>query len=446
MITDQSKTILRLAGPAIAENILHALVGFIDSLMIARISLIAVTAVGLANNLLAVYLALFLAVSIAASALVSQALGANDPVRASQRAFQAMVLATILGGLLSLAGLVLGSSLLRLIGAQGDVLKDSRLFFQLVAGGSIFHAWLTVAGSIIRAGGDTKSPLKINLIVNLINLSLNYILIFGVGPMPAFGVLGAAIATVAARFGGSLLMIRQLQRSACPIGRPDLTRGGFSRLLRLALPAALERLVMRLGQVVYFSLIVTIGVTTYAAHSIAGSIESFAYMPGYGLATAATILVGRAVGQSDWERARQVGWQTVKLGCVIMGLAGLGLYLFAPWLAGIFTGEAEAIKKIVIALRIDAFAMIPLAISLILTGALQGSGDMKTPLLSTLIGMWLVRVSGIYLLGLYFGLDIAGIWLAILLDLVIRAAVLSYRFARITRPETDSPPAAGSSA
>lgn len=428
----RTRNILDLAIPASIENVLQALVGFVDTLLIARIGLVAVTGVGIANNIMAVYLAVFLALGVGASSLIARNLGAKQIEQAKGHAAHALLLGAATGLVFGAATLLFGPYLLRGMGAEGEVFAAARTCFFVVGAACVFQSLLTVSGSLLRATGDTKTPMRVNAVVNFLNIGADYILIFGLGPIPALGVLGTAIGTVLARGIGCVWMIGKMQQSKTAVSLHDFRRPNLGELVSLSIPAALERLVMRLGQVVYYSLIVTIGVTTYAAHTIAGNIESFAYMPGYGLATAAAILCGNAFGAGEREESYALGVRAVKIGMIVMGLGGVVLFFFSPQFARIFTQEAEAVAKIVTALRIDAFAQIPLAISLIFAGALQGIGDMKTPLFSTAIGMWGVRVIGVYVLGHRLGLDIAGIWLAILIDLVLRAIVLTVRFRQRT--------------
>jgi len=269
----------------------------------------------------------------------------------------------------------------------------------------------------------------VNTQVNILNIVLDYILIFGVGPFPALGVLGTAIGTVLSRVVGSILLWRSVQQSTVAFSFSEIwKKSSYKELINLSISAAAERLVMRLGQVVYFGLIVSIGIKTYAAHSIAGNIESFTYMPGYGLATAASVLVGNSFGAGKKKEAYTYGKLSSLIGIGIMSLGGVLLFLESPWFATWFTEDAEAISKIVIALRIDAFIQPALAVSLILAGALQGLGDTKSPLYSTVIGMWGVRVVGVYLLSIVWNMDIAGVWIAIGIDLFIRAIFLSIKF------------------
>lgn len=429
MTSMKENKILALAIPATIENVLQTAVGFIDALMISRIGLVAVTAVGIANTILNVYLALFIALGVGASALIAQKIGAKQPDEAQKVTNQAVMLTLAVSLLLGIISIFFGESLLRVMGASEAVLQEALQFFMVVGGGALFMGLMTIFGSILRATGDTKSPMKISVVVNIGNVVIDYILIFGLGPIPALGVLGTAIGTVLSRGLGCWLLYRKVQQSESPVDHASLfNSGNYRPLVNLSIPATLERLVMRLGQVLYFGLIVSISAKTFAAHSIAGNIESFTYMPAYGLATAATTLVGNAVGAGESQQAKRYGYSAAKYGVIFMSLLGVVLFFGAPFFASLFTSDQEALRQIVIALRIDAFAQPGLAISLITTGALQGMGDTKSPLYSTAFGMWGIRVVGVIVLSKYLGLGIAGIWLSIAIDLYLRSLFLVYKF------------------
>lgn len=425
------KKLIKLALPATVENILETSVGFIDSLMISQIGLFAVAGVGIANAVLNVYIAVFIALGIGTSSLISRYIGADNSEKEKLIAKQSLLLAIVSGLCLGLVSLLIGPQLLKLMGATEQTFNYSLQFFCIVGGGSVTIATMIILGSILRALGDTKSPMKIGLITNILNIILDYILIFGLGPLPALGVAGTAIGTLVARLLGTILLYRKVQSTILSFSfRSIFQRSNYQELLNLSFPAALERLVMRLGQVLYFGLIVAIGAKTYSAHSIAGSIESFVYMPAYGLATAAATLAGNSIGKKDYVETKRVAFYAVKYGVIVLSILGIGLFFGTPYIAPWFTTDAEAIKQIVIALRIDAFNQPGLAISLILAGVLQGMGDTKTPLYSTAFGMWVTRILGVILLGNILDLGIAGVWLAIGMNLYIRSLFLIYRFRR----------------
>ena len=187
-LSEKSKKILDLAIPATVENILQTLVGFIDTLMISRIGLLAVTAVGISNNIMAIYLAVFIALGVGTSSLIARYLGAKSQPDARRVAIQSTGLSLITGGLFGGVTVLFAPQLLGLLGADQSGVTSALPFFRLVGGGSIFISLLTTFGSILRASGDTKTPLKVNTTVNILNVIVDYVLIFGLGPIPAMGI------------------------------------------------------------------------------------------------------------------------------------------------------------------------------------------------------------------------------------------------------------------
>ncbi|HEL1640756.1 TPA: MATE family efflux transporter [Streptococcus suis] len=428
------KSIIKLALPATMENIFQTLIGFVDTLLIAQLGLVAVTAVGLANTILNVYLAVYIALGVGATALIARSIGAGDKEAVAYQVRQEVVLSLGAGLIFGVLSLVFGRQMLVLMGADAESLAGAQAFFYWVGGLTIFQALMTILGTILRASGDTVTPMKISLLTNVFNVALDYILIFGIGSWSGLGIVGTVLGTVLARLLGTALLYRKVQQTELAVDLGQLFRlGSPKEMIALTIPAALERLVMRLGQVVYFSLIVGLGTTVYASHMIAGNIESFTYMPAYGLATAAAVLIGQALGKGDLSTVRRVAFISSAYGIAIMSLLGVVLFGGAPCFALLFTKDLEAVRQVVIALRVDAFNQPGLAVSLIMAGALQGLGDTKSPLYSTVIGMWGLRVLGVVVLGQVLGLGIAGVWLAILIDPLLRAIFLTWRFTVKTR-------------
>ena len=404
------KEILRLAIPATLENILQTLVGFLDTLMIARLGLAAVTAVGVSNVILSIYLAVYLAIGVGTSALVARNLGAERKTAAQKMASSALITAAGAGLILGIVSVVSGQMLLSFMGLTAAAVSRALPYFYVVGGLTFLESLTAVLGSIIRATGNTKTPMAVSAVTNIVNVSLDYILIFGIGAWSGLGILGTAIGTVLARLLGLILLLKKLQSTVLKLTPPLNWSGKYQKkLLALTLPAAGERLLMRLGQAVYMGLIVAISAKTYASHNIAGSIESFAYMPAYGLAAAASILSGFALGQNDFAKIRQIGYRASCYGVLILGLFGIFLYFGGRFAAVFLTADSSAIAQVATALKIDGFIQPVLAVSLILTGVLQGLGDTKSPLYSTFFGMWGIRVVGVWFLGQRLNLGIAGV-------------------------------------
>ncbi|MEQ4481551.1 MATE family efflux transporter [Cohnella silvisoli] len=430
------KIILALAVPAMIENILQTVVGFVDTLFVSKLGLAEVTAVGVTNAIIAIYLAIFMAMGTGTSALIAISVGAGDLDKAKAIAKLSTWISGTLGILFGVVTFFFAEPLLRLMGAEPKVLADGVVYFRIVAVPSIFISLMMVFGSILRAAGDTKTPMKVGMWINVIHIALDYILIFGLSVSPGFGIAGAAWATVIARAIGTIALYVCIRRSKLSFSFRKRGAVGVSLpLLQLSIPAAIERLIMRFGQVLYFGLIVRLGTDVYAAHTIAGNIEIFSYMPGYGLAIAATALVGQYLGANRREDAYRFGMLTTGIAVAFMSFVGILLFVFSPFAAAWFTDRNEVIEMVTTALRIDAFAMPFLAIGLVLAGALQGAGDTKSPMYSTAVGMWLIRVVGVYVLSVALGMGIAGVWLSIAIDVAVRAGFLFLRFSKRLRPD-----------
>lgn len=418
------KTIFLLAMPAVIENFFQTILGFVDTLFVSKLGLIEVSAVGVTNAILAVYFAIFMSVGISANVLVAKYRGAGNKEKARQIGEQSIILAIVLGIIFGILSYFFAEPLLRLMGVENNVLEPAAFYFQIVATPSILISLLFALGSILRGSGDTKTPMKISIYINLIHIILDYILIFGFFFIPPLGLQGAAYATVIVRMIGVVGLASYLVKYnlvSTNIINWKINKELLWNLITLGTPAAVERLIMRLGQVFYFGIIVTIGTNTFASHQIAGTIEVFSYMIGYGFATAATTLVGQKLGANDIKSAKKYANLSILSGTIFMTVFGVLLLFLAEWAALFFTKDPVVVHQIKIALQIDAFIQPILAVVLILTGIYQAAENTKFPMHSTIVGIWLIRTLGVYLLGVHFNWGIAGVWIAIGLDNLFRA-------------------------
>ena len=187
---------------------------------------------------------------------------------------------------------------------------------------------------------------------------------------------------------------------------------------------------MRSGQLIYGGMIIKIGTEAYAAHNIAGTIETFSYLPGMGFGIAAATLVGQSLGANKSDEAQRYGWMSYYIATGFMIVVGAVFYVFSPFLARLFTQDPMVIDLVVKVLRIIALFQPFLCVTLVLTAALQGAGDTKFPMYSTFIGIWGIRILGVYILGMKLGLGLTGVWLAYAADIIIRGVILILRFIR----------------
>jgi len=435
--------ILPLAIPAMLEQVLHTLVGFVDLFFVSSLGAAAIAAVGVANAMILVFMAIFMAVGISASSFLTQSIGAGKTEEAAVYARQAVMLTAGLGILCGAAALFFAEPILRMMGAEAQVLGDAVVYFRIAGGPAIFMALMVTLGSILRSTGDTRTPMMVSLYINLIHIALDYVLIFGIGSFAGWGVAGAALATALVRMLGAFTLLAAVQKSSLAVWKGFSWReslaGEARQIIFRSLPVIAEKMIMRFGVLVYYGAIIRIGTKAYAAHMIASNLESLMMLAGAGFEVAATVLVGQYLGAKRTRDAYSFGMLCAWLGLVLMSLFGVLLYIFAPMIAALFTQDREMIDLVVIALTFMALYQPPLALLVVLRGALQGAGDTKAPMYATAVGMWLVRMVGVYLFGFQLGMGLAGVWLSIFCDVLIRGIFLLYlyrkRFQHISRWE-----------
>ncbi|MFN4214423.1 MATE family efflux transporter [Exiguobacterium sp.] len=424
--------LLGLALPAMAEQFLQSLVGFVDMAFISKIGIDEVAAVGITNSILQIYFAFFLAISVAVSIMVSRQHGAGDADSAKRIAHQAIWVTGFLGVSIGLASFFFAESLFGWLGAEQRVVDRGLIYFRIVTVPSVLVAMLFTIGAIFKGHGDTKTPLKVGLWMNAIHIILDYVLIFGV-LFEGFGIIGAAIATVLARlFGIGMYGYSLYRRDYVSKRRRDwsLRLDDIVALSRLGIPVGIERLAMRLGQIIYFGMIVRLGTDVYAAHTLAGNFTIFVTVIGSGLAVATTTLVGQQIGANQFEEATKYVRTSIMLSVILMTTMSLLVWLASPFVAGLLIEERAVINLITLALAIDIIAQPATASVLSLTAALQAGGDTKFPMYVTLLGIWAIRVVGVYVLAVSLQFGLAGVWAAIAIDNYVRAGILFKRYRR----------------
>lgn len=430
---DQLRTLFRLALPAMGENFLLSAVGVVDTFFIARLGLVDVTSVGVATTIMQIYISVFLALGTASTILVSRTIGEGRLERVKKLIPQSVYMAMFVGIVVGVLSIVFAEPMLRLLGTSSDALAGAVLYFRTVASFSVIISLFTIIGSVLRSAGDTKSPLKAGIWMNVVHVLLDYILIFGVGHFQGLGLRGAAIATVSARAFGVILLWVYLKKKHGKIFPSDkmdwMPRFSVQkRIARLGFPATGERLFKRTGQILYFSMIVRMGTFVFAAHRLAGNFTIFPDVVGTGLTAAASTMIGQRIGRGNEKGAKRD--VITALIVTMMSMTGVlvVLFLLAKPAASIFTGNPFVIRQIAWVLGIDAIAQPATAAVLILTAALQAGGDVKFPMVTTGIGIWLFRTLGAYVFGLQLGWGLPGVWFSIALDNYFRAAILFIRY------------------
>lgn len=427
------KTILTLAWPVVAELLLQTLTQMVDMIMVARLGSAAVAAVGLSSQPLFVGFGLFIGIGTGTTALVARHVGAREEGKVEEVVRQSFWIAILLAILVAAAALIFSHQIVTMMGAEPDVIPFGVNYLQWLAPGYVMMLWSMIMTSALRGAGDTRTPMKVNILINLINVAGNYALIYGQFGFPALGVTGAAVATSLARAVGGFIFLVVLIRGRGPV-RLNLARlyqinfSVIGRILRIGIPTALERVILSFGLIFYMRIVASLGTAAFAAHTIAINAESISFMPALGFATAATTLVGQNLGAKNPEAAARNGWEAAKIGGVVMGVMGLIFFLFPTAFMQLYTTEADVIRLGSTSLRIIALAQIPMAIAFIISGALRGAGDTRPMMYITGFCVWVIRLGLTYIFVRSLGLGLTGAWLAMAIDWIGRGFFAALRF------------------
>jgi putative MATE family efflux protein len=410
----------------VGEQVLNMTVGIVDTFLVGHLGAAALAAVGLSNQIVMMANVLFGAIAVGSTALIARSSGARDLSAANRVLHQSFLIGAIIGVISTVLGVSLAHQAMAAMGAEPEALGYATIYLRTVAFTFLLSTLMFIGNACLRGGGDTHTPMRVMLLVNGVNIIVAWTLINGLGGMPRLGVLGSALGAAAGRSVGGIVIIGLLLRgrSGLRLQRwpwpPDMHT--IRQILNVGLPAGIEQLLMRLGQISFARVIAALGTTAYAAHAIALNAESLSFSPGFGFAIAATTLVGQGLGAGDPERAERDGFLAYRMGALIMSLMGVVFVIFAGPIVSVFTNDPQVIALATGPLRMVGFVQPILASSMIFSGALRGAGDTRGPMIITGLGLWGVRVPLAILFALTLGWGLTGAWMAMVADLVFRGA------------------------
>lgn len=409
----QTKKIIRLAFPAMMENLLQMLMGVVDNYLVAQVGLIAVSGVSVANNIITIYQAIFIALGAAVSSLVAKSLGGKNAQKSLHYQSESLLVTFGLSLVLGLVSLGLGKRILTWLGTDAGVTQAGGLYLSIVGGLIVSLGLMTTLSSFLRALGKPQLPMYISLLTNVLNAVLSAVAVF----ILHWGIVGVACSTVLARLVGTLLLASQLPiKKIIKNIRWTLDRD----LIKIALPAAGERLMMRAGDVVIVAIIVKFGTEVVAGNAIGEILTQFNYMPGMGVATATVILVAHSLGQKNTKDIKQLVRDSYLISTIMMLCVGALVYVFGGHLTYLFTTNQTALTASLVVLFYSFVGGPATAGTLIYTAAWQGLGNAKLPFYATTFGMWVIRIISGYVLGVSLHLGLTGVWLATVADNVFR--------------------------
>ena len=430
--------IFALAWPAILEQTLQTIVMYCDTAMVGSLGAQASAAVGLTTPVSWLVCSPLWALGTGFLACISRAIGAKDERTARTAAMQSMFAVVVAGAVMTLITQVISPFLPAWLQADPEIHADASAYFAITCLPMLFRASSVIFASTLRASGDTRTPMVVTSLMNVINVILNFFLIFptrtlsvlGVEmtmPGAGLGVRGAAIASAVAYVFSGVMMFRAMLRSKriSPRGmRLLLDKPVMAQCIRVGIPVACTRVGVCLGQVVFLSQVSSLGTISLAAHSLALTAEEAIYLPGYGMQTAAATLSGNAVGAKDEKRLLHQAKLITGIAMFLMFCTGLVMFLLPAQILSIFTPDADVIREGVKIMRIVAVTEPIYAAAIVLEGIFDGMGDTKTPFIVSIATMWGIRILCTFLCVSVFHLGLTAVWTCMAADNVTRAIVL----------------------
>jgi len=412
-----SGSIWKLAAPMMIGGILQDLFSMVDLYFVGKLGHIEVAALSIAGVVVAILMMLVQGIAVGTLALVAQFVGEKKYEKADEVMGQTFTLGIIGAAIMYIVRLFLVAPLLKLFGASGEVLEIAAEYIEITFGWSIVIFFFVGINQALRGSGDARTPLIALIISNIINIFLDPMLIMGYGIFPQLGVKGSAIATVGSRgFGLIFLILHTLfGHSTVHLNtkcfKPNLLL--MRQIISIGSFASLQVLAREISFLFLMRLISSFGDVTLAAYGIGSRIRMFIMVPGFGFASAASILTGQNLGANQLKRAKESAWRSVKYYEMIAIPIAVVFIIFAPYIVGIFNDHPEVIEIGSSFLQYLAVTFPFLAFSLVLGQAMNGAGDTKTPTIVNAIGQLLFRIPLAYIFALALDMGPSGIWLGI---------------------------------
>jgi len=428
------KRLVTIAWPLFIETVLIMLIGSVDTVMIARYSNNAAGAVGVGGQVINLFNLFFMVISVGTSILVSQFIGA----KMQQKISQVTLLSIIINGMIGLIGmvfmLVFNVAFLKLLQLDDTLLAYGKTYVEIVAIGSVFQAITFSAGAVIYSYGHTKIGMKASLIANLVNVVLNYVLIFGVPflNIPQMGVAGAAIATLISKIVNFAILVYVLFRVidktlSLKTLKPFPTKI-FKDILKIGLPSVGENLSYSMSQLIITAFVTIVGTIALNTMTFYSTIAMFIYAFTVAVANAAAIMVGNLTGENRNEDSYRMAIYSIKIsGIVTLIINGLFILFITP-LIRIFTDNSAIIELAKWIVIIDLGVEIGRAVNILFGNTLKAAGDIRFPVIFAIIISWSIMIPLAYVLGITLEMGLIGIWIALAVDELIRGTILTFRW------------------
>lgn len=438
------KTVFHLSIPAIMAQITSIAMQYIDAAMVGSLGAEASAAIGLVSTTTWLIGGLCISAATGFSVQVAQLIGAGRHNDARSVFRQSLVIALIFGILLSVTAVSISSVLPVWLGGNDEICHNASRYFFIYACALPATQFRQLSGSMLQCSGDMRTPSILNIMLCALDIIFNFFLIFPSRVISIWGISftifgagmgvgGAALGTALAEVCTAVCMLYAACRHSDKLsfkfgGNWSIQKQCMKTAAKIAIPAAFEHTIMCSAYVASTLIVAPLGTVSVAANSLAVTAESFCYMPGYGIGSAATTLIGQSIGAEKYDMARRFARTSVLLGVILMSFTAVIMFFIAPWMFSILTPSEDVRIIGTQILRIEVFAEPLYAASIVCAGALRGAGDTLIPSILNLVSMWGVRISASIILVPYFGLH--GVWIAMCGELCIRGILFLIRLFR----------------
>ncbi len=433
------KQTIKLTIPVFLELLISSLFGMVDMMMVGNSGLPSVTtpsiaATGITNQVMFIGIALAQAMSAGGTAMISRYSGANQKEKIPN-VVKHLILLMIVLIIIPFVSInqLFPKKIMAFIGAEQATISIGLNYFKIVIFGFIFQSLNLSIFASMRGAGDTRTPMIINICINLLNVFGNYILIFGKLGLPAMGVTGAGISTSISHLIAFFILLGILLKKV-HIVKLDLNKGFkfnkaiLQNLFRVGGPAALEQVGFRFGVILFIRIVSGLGTVAYATHQVVSNILSLSFAPGQSFGIAASTLVGHSLGQENVARANTYIKETNRLALIASAFFGLLFFFFGSKIVSLYTTDQAVILESQNVMKLIALIQPFQASSFAISGGLRGAGDTVSTLIVTIIGVVLIRLTLAHVLINIVGLGLIGAWIAMLSDQIIRWIGISLRY------------------
>lgn len=417
------KSLILLAFPIIMEEILSTLLQYVDTAMVGRLGAEATSSVSLTSTVNWLIYSLFSSFGIAVTAIISTALGADDRKKIKNTSSLAFTVSLLMGVVFAAIAVALSPCIPKWMNASPSIQSNASMYFAIISLAIPFRAVIIIGSSALRAVKDTKTPLYVSLSANLMNIVLNYLLIYTF----SLGVKGAAAATLISYAAASIIMVIVWRRKELLAFKELKIEGRIMKeAWDISLPVALTNTTSCLGHIVFASLVSSMGTVLFAAHSIALSAETIFYVPGYGLRGATQTMIGISVGEKNKNLFIEIEKETMALTIIMMTITGTLLYFSAEAVMSFFSPDMTVIEEGTQILRLIAFTEPLFGIMIAAEGIYYGLGETKYPFIIETLGAWGIRILFSTILIKAFDATLSGVWMCMAADNTFRALGLAF--------------------